>query len=108
MFLMPSRYEPCGLGQMIALAYGSVPIVRSTGGLADTIRATGAKANGFNFEDYSTDALAAVIQRALDAYSDGERWTRYVDNAFGSDFSWTASAKKYEKLYKAARKKTEK
>ena len=105
MFLMPSLYEPCGLGQMIALAYGTVPIVRRTGGLADTIRTTGAKVNGFNFEDYSADALMDAIDRALRAYADEQRWQRVVANAFASDYSWTASAKRYEKLYKAAIRK---
>jgi len=102
MFLMPSRYEPCGLGQMIALAYGTVPIVRRTGGLADTIRTTGTKVNGFNFQDYSAEALIDAINRALRAYADKQRWQRLVANAFASDYSWAASAKRYEKLYKAA------
>ena len=102
MFLMPSRYEPCGLGQMIALAYGTVPIVRRTGGLADTIHATGSKPNGFDFEDYSTEALTAVIDRALRAYADPKRWRKLIANAFASDYSWTASTKRYQKLYQAA------
>ncbi len=107
MFLMPSRYEPCGLGQMIALAYGTVPIVRRTGGLADTIRPTGSKPNGFNFEEYSIEALTGAIDRALKAYADTKRWQKLVANAFGSDYSWTASAKRYQRLYRAAIKKAE-
>ncbi len=107
MFLMPSRYEPCGLGQMIALAYGTVPIVRRTGGLADTIRPTGSKRNGFNFDEYSVEALAGAIDRALKAYADPKRWQKLVANAFGSDYSWTASAKRYKRLYRAAIKKAE-
>ncbi len=106
MFLMPSRYEPCGLGQMIALAYGTIPIVRRTGGLADTIRSTGEKANGFDFEQYSTAALKQAVESALDAYADKKQWRKLVDNAFASDYSWNASAKRYEKLYRAAMKKS--
>ncbi len=107
MFLMPSRFEPCGLGQMIALAYGTVPIVRRTGGLADTVRTTGAKANGFNFEEYSADALLDAINRALRAYADKRRWRKLVANAFASDHSWAASARRYEKLYAAAVRKAQ-
>jgi len=105
MFLMPSHYEPCGLGQMIALAYGTIPIVRRTGGLADTIRAEGEKANGFDFEEYSTAALKRAVGEALAAYADKQLWQRLMDNAFASDYSWTASAQRYEKLYRAAIKK---
>ncbi len=102
MFLMPSRYEPCGLGQMIALAYGTVPIVRSTGGLADTVHATGAATNGFSFEEYSTEALRGALKQALDAYRDSQRWRRLMANAFACDYSWTASARRYQELYQAA------
>jgi len=106
MFLMPSRYEPCGLGQMIALAYGTVPIVRYTGGLADTIHTTGPKANGFNFKKYSANALLGAIRRSLKAYADEQRWQAYVANAFVSDHSWDVSARRYEQLYRAAIEKS--
>jgi len=102
MFLMPSRYEPCGLGQMIALAYGNLPIVRATGGLADTIKEKGRAPNGFRFEEYDAGQMMAALGRALEAYRDRERWNGLVQNAFASDFSWDASAKQYLSLYKQA------
>ena len=105
MFLMPSRYEPCGLGQMIALAYGTVPIVRATGGLADTITEEGKKPNGFSFEEYTTAAMVAAIQRAVAAYGDPTTWSKLVADAFACDFSWNVSAKRYVKLYEAAAKR---
>jgi len=99
MFLMPSRYEPCGLGQMISLAYGTIPVVRATGGLADTVRERGPEANGFVFFDYSADSLVAAIQRAVEAYADRKRWQALVKRAFQSDFSWAYSAGQYISLY---------
>ncbi|MFO7946555.1 MAG: glycogen synthase [Armatimonadota bacterium] len=105
MFLMPSRYEPCGLGQMIALAYGTIPIVRRTGGLADSITEKGDTPNGFVFEKYSSKALKGAINRALKAYDDPQQWNELVQNAFNSDFSWDASARRYEELYEAALEK---
>jgi starch synthase len=102
MFLMPSRYEPCGLGQMIALAYGSIPIVRATGGLADTIKEKGASPNGFRFNNYGAKEMLAAISRAVAAYHDKQRWAELMKNAFESDFSWDASAKQYINLYKQA------
>ncbi len=102
MFLMPSRYEPCGLGQMIALRYGTIPIVRKTGGLADTVFEGGERPNGFVFEEYSADALEAAINRALQGYRDQERWAQLVANAMACDHSWGASARRYVELYKAA------
>lgn len=112
LFLMPSRYEPCGLGQMISLAYGTIPVVRATGGLADTVKdfkGNGrSKGNGFVFEDYTPEALTTAMQYALACYSDPNAcWDRAVQNAFACDFSWEASAKKYVKVYKAAMKKLE-
>jgi starch synthase len=105
MFLMPSRYEPCGLGQMISLRYGSIPVVRATGGLADTIAefdpAT-KKGNGFSFEQYSGVALLAAMMRALLIYRTPRLWDRLVRNAMKCDFSWRVSAKKYEKAYRRA------
>ncbi len=105
MFLMPSRYEPCGLGQMIALAYGNIPVVRATGGLADTIKEKGKSANGFRFDAYDAQEMLAAIQRALAAYTDPEAWAKLVQNAFASDFSWDCSARQYTQLYKKAAKK---
>jgi len=102
LFLMPSRYEPCGLGQMIALRYGTVPVVRKTGGLADTVHEDGDRPNGFVFEDYTAGALLAALNRALAAYRDEALWARLVANAFASDFSWQASAQQYVELYEAA------
>jgi len=101
-FLMPSRYEPCGLGQLISLAYGTIPIVRATGGLADTIEEyipgvnTG---NGFRFDEYSPDALYRCIERAVKIYRFPPRWKPLVENALHCDFSWDVSARKYLDLY---------
>lgn len=103
MFLMPSRYEPCGLGQMISLRYGTIPIVRMTGGLADTISEFSAQAsegNGFVFQQYSADELVSAIKRALDVYKDRKEWLGLVRRAMGYDFSWGNSAREYIKLYK--------
>lgn len=105
MFLMPSRYEPCGLGQMIALAYGTIPVVRATGGLADTIKEKGKSPNGFRFDNYDSAEMMQAILRAVEAYHDKKRWAELIDNAFASDFSWDASAKQYIALYKEAGKR---
>jgi starch synthase len=108
MFLMPSRYEPCGLNQMYSLRYGTVPIVRATGGLADTVRdfdpATG-KGNGFVFEAYDAGAMADAIHRALAAYRKPEVWRKIVLAGMACDFSWGVSAEKYVRLYRAAMEK---
>ncbi len=101
-FLMPSRYEPCGLNQMYSLKYGTVPIVRATGGLDDTIlpfetgRGTG---NGFKFSDYSSDALLETLQDALTVFRSPADWNRLRANAMACDFSWERSAREYSKLY---------
>jgi starch synthase len=105
MFLMPSYYEPCGLGQLISLKYGTIPIVRKTGGLADTIidydtrTSTG---NGFVFTKYNTAQMVHAIIRALHLYRNKAVWQKLVLNAMSYDFSWQASAKKYIELYKKA------
>ncbi len=103
MFLMPSRYEPCGLNQIYSLKYGTIPIVRATGGLADTIKdfdpSTG-KGNGFVFEKYEAGELLATIKRALDVYKDKKTWLKLIRNAMAEDFSWSVSAKKYVDLYR--------
>ena len=103
MFLMPSRYEPCGLNQMYSLKYGTIPIVRATGGLADTVEqadlATGA-GTGFLFTDYTPEAFAKAIQAALKAYKNQKQWRQLMDNAMSQDFSWERSASAYLNLYK--------
>jgi starch synthase len=101
-FLMPSRFEPCGLGQLIAMRYGSVPVARRTGGLVDTVMdydvATGT-GTGFLFEDYSAEALLGAIDRALSLYRDPGAWRRLVRQAMQRDFSWNTSAALYTELY---------
>ena len=101
-FLMPSRYEPCGLNQMYSLAYGTIPVVRATGGLDDTIEPfdpeTGT-GNGFKFVKPTAEALLATTQRAIALYRQPDRWRGLVANAMACDFSWTRSAKEYEALY---------
>ena len=105
-FLMPSHYEPCGLGQMISLAYGTLPVVHAVGGLADTvkeIKSMRGKGNGFVFEEYMPEALEAAILRTLKCFHDKANcWERAVQNGFASDFSWENSARKYIKVYKEA------
>lgn len=108
MFLMPSRYEPCGLGQMIAMRYGTVPVVRRTGGLSDTVADYNPKTGrgtGFLFEEYSAPALIACLRRALEVYRDGSKWKRLVQNGMKQDFSWERSAEEYAKVYRKAMKK---
>ncbi len=105
MFLMPSRYEPCGLGQLISMRYGTIPIVRRTGGLADTVQEydpeTG-NGTGFCFDDESPTALMSAVRRALEIYSDKDNWRKLVLNAMKADFSWENSAREYVNLYRAA------
>jgi starch synthase len=102
-FLMPSRYEPCGLAQLIALRYGAVPVVRRTGGLADTVtefdpaRRTG---TGFLFDEFSVDGLLDAVRRASAAFPRPELWSALVKNGMTEDFSWDASAREYAQLYK--------
>jgi len=102
MFLMPSKYEPCGLNQMYSLKYGTIPIVHATGGLADTIRDydpathTG---NGFSFNEYTPEALLEAVKRAINTFRNKARWKFIRDNAMECDFSWEVSARKYKELY---------
>jgi starch synthase len=106
MFLMPSRYEPCGLNQIYSLKYGTVPIVRATGGLDDTIEpwdARTGKGTGFKFSDYNGEALLGTIKQALLAYQDPSSWQILMRNGMGRDFSWGASAREYGKIYERAR-----
>jgi starch synthase len=101
MFLMPSRYEPCGLGQLISMRYGTVPLVRHTGGLADTVfDFDGRNGNGFSFQNYSADALFLTIKRALETYQNPELWGRVVRNGMASDHSWERTALEYDALYR--------
>ncbi|AXH51175.1 glycogen synthase [Clostridium perfringens] len=101
-FLMPSLFEPCGLGQLIALRYGAIPIVRETGGLKDTIHSynkyTGI-GNGFSFTNYNHNDLMYVIELALETYDDKEIWRSLIIQAMDSDNSWNKSAEKYKELY---------
>lgn len=101
MLLMPSRYEPCGLAQMIAMRYGCLPIAHATGGLRDTIDDLDdpARSSGFLFETATTDALAAALRRALSAYSDAKGWQARQIYAMRQDFSWAHSAQAYLALY---------
>ncbi|MDE3077334.1 MAG: glycogen synthase [Chloroflexota bacterium] len=105
MFLMPSRFEPCGLGQLIAMRYGSVPIVRRTGGLADTVQdfnpATG-EGSGFVFERYDAMDLFATIIRATETFKHRDVWRKLVATDMALDFSWPVSAGKYVDLYRKA------
>jgi starch synthase len=96
MFLMPSRYEPCGLNQIYSLRYGTVPIVRATGGLDDTID----RGTGFKFRSYSGSALLEAIRTALAAYADKARWLKMMKAGMAKDFSWRASAQEYKGLYR--------
>jgi starch synthase len=106
MFLMPSRYEPCGLNQIYSLKYGTVPIVRATGGLDDTIEPwdprTG-KGTGFKFTDYTGEALLLTVKQALTAFRDKASWQTLMRNGMARDFSWGASAREYGKVYERVR-----
>ena len=107
MFLMPSRYEPCGLNQIYSLKYGTVPIVRATGGLDDTIEpwdARAGKGTGFKFHDYNGEALLLIVKEALQAYRDQTSWQVLMRNGMGKDFSWNASAREYGKVYERVRR----
>jgi starch synthase len=104
MFLMPSRFEPCGLGQLIAMRYGAIPIVRHTGGLVDTVKDLTpdlGKGSGFVFQGYDSEAMLAAIQRAINSYGK-KAWRDVMRRIMALDFSWKASARKYESLYKKA------
>ncbi|HEX9059421.1 MAG TPA: glycosyltransferase, partial [Clostridia bacterium] len=108
-FLMPSKFEPCGLGQLISLRYGTIPVVRSTGGLVDTIKdytLDPKKGNGFSFTEFSKDKFYDALMRAIKLYKQSPaKWQELVGRALKLDFSWNASAEKYMDLYKKAIKK---
>jgi len=106
MFLMPSKYEPCGLNQIYSLRYGTVPIVRATGGLDDTIEnwdPRTQKGTGFKFTGYTGEALLATVRTALQAFQDRSGWEKLMRNGIAKDFSWNASAKEYVRVYERAR-----
>jgi starch synthase len=102
LFAMPSRYEPCGLGQMIAMAYGSVPVVSYTGGLADTVTEEGPQQTGFVHNTVKVADVLAALKRAATLYADRRRWGVVVGRCMSQDFSWSDSAREYEELYAAA------
>ncbi|MHC4180033.1 MAG: glycogen synthase GlgA [Planctomycetota bacterium] len=105
LFLMPSQFEPCGLNQLYSLKYGTVPVVRATGGLADTITDANDRtleagvANGFSFREYSSLALSETLRRACDAYAQPEVWSELVATGMAQDWSWNRSAREYVELY---------
>jgi starch synthase len=100
-FLMPSRYEPCGLNQMYSLRYGTIPVVRATGGLDDTIEdVSEGEGNGFKFVEASPSALLSAVRRALELFGNRVAWRRLVENAMSHDFSWEYPARRYEAIYR--------
>lgn len=102
LFLMPSQYEPCGLNQIYSLRYGTLPIVRATGGLDDTIDAE----TGFKFADYTPAALLGCVREALAAYQNKPRWLKMIRTAMERDYSWNASAREYRALYRRLQSRT--
>jgi starch synthase len=105
LFLMPSRFEPCGLNQMYSLRYGTVPLVRAVGGLYDTVRdfdTASGQGTGFTFDEYSGSALLSTLRRALSAYQDWRLWQRIRIEGMRQDFSWAASARAYTAAYERA------
>jgi starch synthase len=108
MFLMPSQYEPCGLNQMMSMRYGTVPVVRATGGLDDTVSDYDAKTGrgtGVKFEGYDAASLTAALKRAVSLFGKKKQWQGMMKNGMSMDFSWRASARKYERLYGEAIKR---
>jgi starch synthase len=102
MFLMPSRFEPCGLNQLYSLRYGTLPIVRATGGLKDTVTdAAEPDGTGFTFNDYTPEALVGTVRRALAAFEERDAWERMQRRAMELDHSWDASAREYVKVYRS-------
>ncbi len=107
-FLMPSRFEPCGLNQMYSQAYGTVPIVKRVGGLADSVvdlehlTLEDGTATGFVFDEYSSESLFEQVTRAVNTYHNREQWQQLVTNGMRKDFSWTGSAEKYADVYRRA------
>jgi len=97
MFLMPSQYEPCGLSQMYSLRYGTVPIVRATGGLEDSVD----QLTGFKFAEYTPEALLEALREALAAWADRKQWRERMRRGMAKDFSWDVAAAEYQKLYRS-------
>jgi starch synthase len=105
-FLMPSQFEPCGLNQMYSLRYGTIPIVRATGGLDDSVidfTQDAARANGIKFQEYSARALAKAMRKALVIYKQPALLRRFRQNAMRADFSWDKTVGDYLKVYEAAK-----
>lgn len=106
LFLMPSRFEPCGLNQMYSLRYGTIPVVHATGGLYDTVRdydPTTQSGTGFTFDEYSAETLLSTLRRALDVYQDAAAWRQLQQAGMREDFSWDASAREYVTMYERGR-----
>jgi starch synthase len=105
---MPSRYEPCGLNQMYSMRYGTVPVVRATGGLADTVQefdpGTG-EGTGFRFGPYAGEAFREALARAFHCWDRSGMWHRIVANGMAADFSWSRSAARYATLYEDVRRR---
>ncbi|GGH22316.1 glycogen synthase GlgA [Paenibacillus segetis] len=102
LFLMPSQFEPCGISQLLALRYGSIPVVRETGGLNDTVHSYNefsGEGNGFTFRNYNAHDLLHTLRRGISFYRDQEQWKKIVSNAFAGDYSWDVSAGKYTEIY---------
>jgi starch synthase len=105
LFLMPSKWEPCGLGQLIAMRYGTVPVVRRTGGLADTVINLSPdlkRGSGFVFNEYSGQGLISALRRSVEAYKADAAWGHLAPRIMRQDFSWREPAEKYDLLYKRA------
>ena len=99
---MPSNYEPCGIGQLIAMRYGAAPVVRETGGLKDTVQQYDKytkQGNGFVFSNYNAHEMMYALKRALSTYAQFEVWLQISSNAMNSDYSWKNAAKEYIELY---------
>ncbi|MCP4684007.1 MAG: glycogen synthase GlgA [bacterium] len=104
-FLMPSRYEPCGLNQMYALKYGTVPVVRKVGGLADTVEdydPSAARGTGFVFEEYTSEAMLEALSRALEVFAGRRKWGKVMKTGMSRDFSWGRSAREYSEFFATA------
>jgi starch synthase len=103
LFLMPSQYEPCGLNQMYSLRYGTIPVVRNTGGLADSVQhfePTSGSGTGCVFNDFDVNGVSWAVNTALDWYGDHPRWSQLVQNAMAKDFSWSTQISQYDTLYR--------
>lgn len=107
LFLAPSKFEPCGLTQMISMRYGTIPIVRAVGGLKDSVKEFNfltKKGNGFVFKDFESRDMLDSLDRALDIYRNKNLWNKVVENAFYSDNSWNKGAEKYKDIYDKLKK----